>query len=1844
MASRLDPLRWTSARTLHASPFEGVPGLHRLVHVQAMFDRHAAGKGADRAMNQRAWQAFCEQMGLVDAAMTRRLFLAADNDSTGAVEAHEFLRAVRLMADDWSAGGGEGSAAWDTARLQFAFDLIDEGGEGTVSSAQIKAFLKAFYAEARNVLVELMNQLEDILGMDIGVVSNRGATYKVRWSEEPSLQRVFASLEAKLAKEQWRMVDHALDYRAKGEAGLNFAGFRKWCTAPKDEVRLRVLDWLKVLGDLWLQRMALAVHKDDSADGPSRHHHGGACQHKHPGRTHPPHPRHPPSRSAYQVSRVPMFGFTFSLLTQQKLTAAFGRPATGAPAGGAAAAQSGSSARGGAKPGRYENALELNEAEFDQCLRKLFGPKHPPLRKRFFEVFERKVQKQHYGQATGIVGAFGFIEPREFMAGLQLLMVKDRDETLDMLFKMFDVQGRGFVGEAELYRLLNLCFLVAADAARSVQHTLELLLGRDKEVEREIRAAATRLRRHYTEVVTESVFKELAPDGPDKVKRLDLSELKEWSADNGGRLRDWLQCLRHHWLASIEKTVPGITEPAELLLPEGVLLNVLEAYDRDPSRKSAGPLRFYCLPGHLLDACTFYVDPVISDPHYQHLLEKMWGSTTRRTPPPPRPAPVGRGGAPAIPKPHCTFAPSKVKAIQDLFAKLSGADGVMTPAEWKRCLRAAGVFNERLSLRLFQLFDVSGDQEMNAKEFTWGLSAICSSDPHPGTKMTPKEVRDAFAYRFYDSDGSGYFEKEECRAFLLSWQDACADAVERAMTEFEKVYAVDRASLESHPSAKVEQRRIDGMGKEVETELIRFNDQLFEIFTGTYGTRMTYDHFKKLAKQAPIVVDCLTELGAQLSERLPSLAGMSFEEGPKPDSAATELSHVSMQKTFRACASTGVLDCDGFVRLLRTQRVTTNAKFGGMLFRVMDTANNGSLTEDEFIDAVVRTVMGTPEERLSAAFRFVDSRKDGFVSSKSLRTFLQSWFDVALDAVDHVATGLDEWLNGRRKIGGRSPDSDARTGGLEPVLFKLTNKQPKPREANLEIAVNLRKKSAAQVGLLVDRMVDDAMSYASQTNPSKGQHLYPREFSAWLEEKTRFIHWLAKIASPWMVTREQAELEGDMTKVGPSARRPVRKSGAAPIPARPIVDPYSAVIAPGDVGRTVGSIVYSAVTGEPDLGLVATEEEMSAGPGSKWWGRALTNRAHVEPPQQRPATHFDSITLEDVENVFGNDVAGRRSYDRAKFRAKLRQMGFTSNLVMDKLYTMFDINGDGLLDAEEASCGLSLLAVGKADERLRHVFRIFDVGKTDAIQKHDMRVLLRAFVRVGMEAISSVLDRLSELFGPAPTGGVQMKETEEYRTKILKRANDKLSRSTERMLEIAFHADVNQDHVLSWHEFQLWAAENPQFNTWLDQLGLCCLESVATVEDRGIRHAGAKRPLASTFRARRQHPRGSDFEKLRVYQVRGLVGTHTTFGKLGAERFAACLHALHVRSPYTVRRLFALFDRDGSGDVDLREFAPGFFLLCGGGLEEKLAEAFVLYDADGNGTLDGAEMSTLLGAFTTLAMDVVCCSLSTTTAVLQPDPAFDEAVLELSHARLQRYIRAKRADLARFCARDKGKYYFAEFYRWAEQDGDFLVWLESLRNLWLETIVQYEDPAASPQPHTLPSERPRPRSLFPNVPRLGNPGEQGVYTFPYEVKSRYTLRVARSVLSKRLEYNNPYGEALRLELTTDRPDLLTLTQPVYSIPPLGQARLALQFEPPAARRGREPPPTHAQLRLWVHNQSACAQPPALSARISFRSPGAIACAGRNEECIVFNIHYLTAFEVEAEEMRLREVSRAIAVS
>ena len=172
-------------------------------------------------------------------------------------------------------------------------------------------------------------------------------------------------------------------------------------------------------------------------------------------------------------------------------------------------------------------------------------------------------------------------------------------------------------------------------------------------------------------------------------------------------------------------------------------------------------------------------------------------------------------------------------------------------------------------------------------------------------------------------------------------------------------------ALEATSHVKAERTRIAELTQEVQRELIRFNDELFVIFAGAYGTRMNYEHFKAFVKQAPIAVDWLSDMGTLLQEKFPTLAGMTFEDSnANRDPKATEISHEKMRKSFRAFSTMGVMDGGDFVQLMKKQKVTGNSLFGKLLFRVIDGDGNGSVTEDEFIEALTRTVMGTPELRV----------------------------------------------------------------------------------------------------------------------------------------------------------------------------------------------------------------------------------------------------------------------------------------------------------------------------------------------------------------------------------------------------------------------------------------------------------------------------------------------------------------------------------------------------------------------------------------------------------------------------------------------------------------------------------------------------------------------------------------------------------------------------------------------------------------------------------------------------------------------------------------------------------------
>eukprot|EP00004_Rigifila_ramosa_P007114 TRINITY_DN18026_c0_g1_i1.p1 TRINITY_DN18026_c0_g1~~TRINITY_DN18026_c0_g1_i1.p1 ORF type:complete len:205 (-),score=51.31 TRINITY_DN18026_c0_g1_i1:37-615(-) len=94
---------------------------------------------------------------------------------------------------------------------------------------------------------------------------------------------------------------------------------------------------------------------------------------------------------------------------------------------------------------------------------------------------------------------------------------------------------------------------------------------------------------------------------------------------------------------------------------------------------------------------------------------------------------------------------------------------------------------------------------------------------------------------------------------------------------------------------------------------------------------------------------------------------------------------------------------------------------------------------------------------------------------------------------------------------------------------------------------------------------------------------------------------------------------------------------------------------------------------------------------------------------------------------------------------------------------------------------------------------------------------------------------------------------------------------------------------------------------------------------------------------------------------------HLTAGtghKLTLELFGEALKSVGFEQDeqQVLNRLFAVFDRDHSGSIDLREFTCGLSVLSGASTREFCAFAFEVYDADHDGSINLEELRTMLTA------------------------------------------------------------------------------------------------------------------------------------------------------------------------------------------------------------------------------------------------------------------------------------------
>lgn len=115
-------------------------------------------------------------------------------------------------------------------------------------------------------------------------------------------------------------------------------------------------------------------------------------------------------------------------------------------------------------------------------------------------------------------------------------------------------------------------------------------------------------------------------------------------------------------------------------------------------------------------------------------------------------------------------------------------------------------------------------------------------------------------------------------------------------------------------------------------------------------------------------------------------------------------------------------------------------------------------------------------------------------------------------------------------------------------------------------------------------------------------------------------------------------------------------------------------------------------------------------------------------------THFKSISA----SVEDDDVI-----DKNEFKIAL---GFKNSLYIDRMFALFDGNGDGNINFEEFIKGLSVLSTkGTQAEKLKISFNIYDFDNDGKISKDDLRQMLQATVEeVDMVMTPPQCDKLIE--------------------------------------------------------------------------------------------------------------------------------------------------------------------------------------------------------------------------------------------------------------------------------------------------------------------------------------------------------------------------------------------------------------------------------------------------------------------------------------------------------------------
>ena len=311
----------------------------------------------------------------------------------------------------------------------------------------------------------------------------------------------------------------------------------------------------------------------------------------------------------------------------------------------------------------------------------------------------------------------------------------------------------------------------------------------------------------------------------------------------------------------------------------------------------------------------------------------------------------------------------------------------------------------------------------------------------------------------------------------------------------------------------------------------------------------------------------------------------------------------------------------------------------------------------------------------------------------------------------------------------------------------------------------------------------------------------------------------------------------------------------------------------------------------------------------------------------RQLTKLESHSVSDVFHMLATAADEEGTLSRSAFANSLRPLmkqpeshveAHLGEEAINRLFELFDADGNQRVDFAELASGLSVLCGGPRDDKVESAFALFDINGDGFISLEEMQCYLVSVFKVLYHLQPEIESRVG--VGPDELGAVTAKQAFE-------------------------DADLNHDGKISYDEFKRWSSVGEHSTRrW-------CLSGQAS-------------------RSCESSPTCSSTTSWMCSTCSRRTPTETGCCR---ETFYACFQQLVTASGdpthekadminVILQRLFGVFDADGNGVVDFTELASGLSVLCSGSREDKVRAAFNLFDVNGDGFISLDEMVTYLAS------------------------------------------------------------------------------------------------------------------------------------------------------------------------------------------------------------------------------------------------------------------------------------------